>query len=263
VYRKMHDRLLLPTVDRKAILERLQRVLDPEIDESIVKLGFVESLEVDDGCVTVALRLPTYWCAPNFSFLMAEDVRNEILHLKGVQDVTVRLKDHFASDAIEKAVNAGKSFTNAFPDEATENLAQLRTLFLRKGYIRRQERLLRSLRDAGFSWARIASLKIQDVRLDDGCRVRAQDGELVDVGPREVVHRYFARRAELGVEMSPTAPLIADLRGHRIPADELEKYLIYARTVRVSLDANGSFCCAVLAARQAEKSRTQTEPEAH
>ena len=99
----MYDDLRLslpPTVDRAAVLERLDRVLDPELDESILKLGFVESLEVELGRLTVELRLPTYWCAPNFSYLMAEDARRELLTLENVESVTVQLKDHFASDSI-------------------------------------------------------------------------------------------------------------------------------------------------------------------
>ena len=44
----MYDdvRLSLPdTLDREVIFKRLERVLDPELDESILKLGFVKSIE--------------------------------------------------------------------------------------------------------------------------------------------------------------------------------------------------------------------------
>jgi hypothetical protein len=53
--------------DGSALLERLARVLDPELDESILDLGFVRSLELHSGHASVALRLPTSWCAVNFS----------------------------------------------------------------------------------------------------------------------------------------------------------------------------------------------------
>jgi metal-sulfur cluster biosynthetic enzyme len=52
--------------DRALILERLQRVLDPELDESVLHLGFIASLHVHEGHATVALRMPTSWCAVNF-----------------------------------------------------------------------------------------------------------------------------------------------------------------------------------------------------
>ena len=51
--------------DGTAVLERLAQVLDPELGESIVDLGFVRSLELHSGHADVALRLrhaPAHWC---------------------------------------------------------------------------------------------------------------------------------------------------------------------------------------------------------
>ena len=78
-------------------------------------------------------------------------------------------------------------------------------------------------------------------------------GQVCDVGEAEVAHQYFQRRAELNLDCSPSAPLIIDLRGREVTAEQLEKYLIRARTVRVALQANGSFCAAVLEARKGKK----------
>ena len=44
--------LLSDVPDRAIILERLQRVLDPELDESVLHLGFIESLHVHEGHAT-------------------------------------------------------------------------------------------------------------------------------------------------------------------------------------------------------------------
>jgi len=257
--------LSLPsTVDSTAVLGRLDRVLDPELDESILKLGFVESLEMERGRLTVDLRLPTYWCAPNFSYLMAEDVRRELLTVENVDSVTVRLKDHFAADTVAAGVNTGKSFAQAFPGEALGNLDQLRALFIRKGYIRRQERLLRGLLDAGLTFMDMAHLKIEDVRLEgDFCEVRCNDGNFVRAGPREAAERYLQRRADLGIETSQTSPLVTDLRGEPVAAQELEKYFVQARTVRVSLEANGALCCSLLSARQAARRGGSEDTKEH
>ena len=47
----------------------VERVNDPELDESVAGLGFVETLTVGhEGQITIELRLPTYWCSPNFVF---------------------------------------------------------------------------------------------------------------------------------------------------------------------------------------------------
>jgi len=53
------------------VRRRLEEVLDPELDESIVALGFVKAIDLKDGALTVTLKLPTFWCAPNFAFIMA------------------------------------------------------------------------------------------------------------------------------------------------------------------------------------------------
>src|SRR5262249_62124555 len=53
------------------VLAALDAVRDPELDEPITSLGFVSSCTVSaDGDAQVRLRLPTYFCAPNFAFLM-------------------------------------------------------------------------------------------------------------------------------------------------------------------------------------------------
>src|ERR1700737_3154587 len=91
--------------DGSVLLDRLAHVLDPELDESILDLGFVRSLRLRSGQAEVALRLPTSWCAVNFAYLMAEDVRRALLSVEGIDRVTVRLGDHCAAAKIEDDVN--------------------------------------------------------------------------------------------------------------------------------------------------------------
>jgi predicted TIM-barrel fold metal-dependent hydrolase len=134
-----------PGYDGTVLLERLQHILDPELDESILQLGFVQSLHVYDGHATIVVQLPTSWCAANFAYMMADDTRRALLTVEGIHHVTVRLRDHFAAEAIETAVNSGKPFTEAFPGEGCGSLTALRVTFLHKGFTSRQERLLRDL----------------------------------------------------------------------------------------------------------------------
>ncbi len=228
-------------------------MLDPELDESILKLGFVESLRVQESQVTVVLYLPTYFCSPGFAYLMAYDVRRELLGVEGVQEVTVRLRDHFASTAIETGVNQGKSFTEAFPGEALGNLDQLRSLFLRKGYLSRQDTFLRALREAGLSWKQISDLRIRDVALGEGsCLVQCLGDGPVELAA-DTTGRYLERRAQIGLDCSPSASLMTDLNGKAIAAERLEQHRLHARTVRVSLEANGSLCSALLEARRRQR----------
>jgi len=192
------------------------------------------------------------WCAANFSYLMAIDARRNLLQVPGVDDVTVRLGDHFAAKAIEDGVNSAKPFSDSFPDEAWDNLEQLRDLFLRKGYIGRQEKFLRQLINAGLSYEEISGLRSGDVVVDGESFWIHRDGaEAVQVGPASVAWRYFQRREELGLDCSPTGALIRNLRDQSVPAEILETYFAHSRTARVSAEATGTLCSVLLQARQA------------
>ena len=243
-------------LDRKVVLQRLDAVLDPEIDESILKLGFVNSIQSNAGHVTVELHLPTYWCSPSFCYMMAEDTRRELLQVTGITDVTVRLKDHFASQAIEAGVNSNRTFSEAFPGEAFEDLDEMRYMFLCKGYLSRQESLLRSLLRVGLSYAEISQLRNQDLTIGgDDCWVKRAADQVSRVGPASVATRYFQRRKEMGHRSEPAAPLVTDQDDKVIPRDRLEEYFVNARTVRLSLQANGSLCQAMLEARKGVEER--------
>jgi metal-sulfur cluster biosynthetic enzyme len=229
--------------DGSAPLARLARVLDPELDESILDLGFVRSLQLRSGHVSVALRLPTSWCAVNFAYLMAEDVRRALLAVGGIRRVTVRLGDHCAAEEIEAAVNEGRPFAEAFPGEAAGSLEALRLRFLRKGFLSRQERLLRDLRDAGSSTAAICALRIGEVSVQgDRMVIRPLGCAPIEKGSAAALQRYLERRAELALDCSLTAPLIIDLNGRPFSAERLQAHYEAIRTVRVALEANGSFC---------------------
>ena len=54
-----------------AVLHALSSVRDPELDEPITDLKFIADLRVAEDMVSVRLRLPTPFCAPNFAYLMA------------------------------------------------------------------------------------------------------------------------------------------------------------------------------------------------
>jgi metal-sulfur cluster biosynthetic enzyme len=234
--------------DGAPVLQQLGQVLDPELDESILDLGFVRRASLQSGHAEIALQLPTSWCAVNFAYLMAEDVRRALLTLAGIGAVTVRLGDHCAAAEIEAAVNQGRPFAEAFPGEGGGSLTALRLTFLRKGFFIRQERLLRELRLAGSSPAAICALRIGDLSMRDGeivigrlnCTCRGS-------GAGAVLQSYLERREELGLDCSPAAPLIVGLDGTPFSPEGLEAHYQNARTMRVALEANGAFCRALLA----------------
>jgi metal-sulfur cluster biosynthetic enzyme len=109
----------MTVVAESRVLRALDSVRDPELDEPITTLGFVSSVEPGEhGSVAVHLRLPTYFCAPNFAFLMVADAYDAVSAIDGVGRVEVMLDEHFASDAINNGVAAHAGFARSFDGEA-------------------------------------------------------------------------------------------------------------------------------------------------
>lgn len=214
------------------VLDALSDVRDPELDEPITDLGFVSELEIEGDGVFVRLRLPTYFCAPNFAYLMVADAREAVLSMPGVRRAWVVLDDHYASDEINGGVNEEKGFDGAFPDETeSPDLEGLRTIFRRKSFVARQEKLCRALLAQGRSPEQLAETRIGEVP------------------PSETFEKYLERRGELGLDISPEAPLLVDPDGKRVPGDAIVQHLRFARTVGVSIEGNAELCRGLLATR--------------
>jgi metal-sulfur cluster biosynthetic enzyme len=220
------------------VLDALSGVRDPELDEPITDLAFVSEVDLEGDAVSVRLRLPTYFCAPNFAYLMVADAREAVLSLPGVRRATVTLDDHYASDEINGGVNEEKGFDGAFPDETeSPDLGELRTIFHRKSFVARQEKLCRSMLAEGHSPGQLAELRLGEIRSS------------------EASEKYLRRRAELGLDVSPEAPLLVDPDGNRVPKEAVVQHLRFARTVGVSIEGNAELCRGLLATRygQGEK----------
>src|SRR5258706_1634715 len=172
--------------DRQAeIWACLQGVMDPELDESVTDLNFVTKADVDsENRVHIEFRLPTYWCAANFSFLMADDMRRVVSALDWVKGVRVVLGEHMYADKINAGLAEGLSFQETFGTEADGNLDDLRQTFLVKAFQRRQVALLNHLIGVGHSPETILSLTL----MERGCLPRDDEGE-------KMVRRYLARHA--------------------------------------------------------------------
>ena len=152
--------------EREADVRRaLDRVTDPELDEPVTDLRFIEDLTVDlNGSVSIGFRLPTYWCAANFAFLMAADMQREVAAIPWVTHVRVTLGEHMYGDKINHGLANGLSFRATFGNEASAELDELRRVFLVKAFQRRQETLLRHLLASGHDPAFLVSMPVDDLR---------------------------------------------------------------------------------------------------
>ena len=240
------------TVSEHAVIEALRGVVDPELDESVVELGFVNGVRLDGDSVTVGLRLPTFWCAPNFAYLMARDARDRVLGVPGVGHVRVVLEDHFASDEISAGVTEGRAFEEVFPGDAEGDLDALRALFRAKAFTMRQEQLVRFLLDGGLSCEEVVALRVGDVEdaTDRAALVlRVSETRHVLRGGSPLAQAYLDKRRQMGLDGDPRARLVTDQLGGAITAGELPDYLRRTRMQRVSMALNTTLCRGLLETR--------------
>ncbi|MEU9889609.1 iron-sulfur cluster assembly protein [Sphaerisporangium sp. NPDC051011] len=219
-------------ISRQAAWAALGQVRDPELDEPITDLGFVRMLRVDGGAVHAELRLPTYFCAPNFVFMMVGDADAALRALPGVTEVRVDLADHFTAGEISEGV--GHGFEATFPGLTDGDLTELRSVFRRKAFVAAQGRLCRDLLTQGWTTADLTGLR------------------LGDLPPSALVAAYERARAAIGLPAGPDAWMLTDPDGGRVPAERVDQYLRFANALRVSAEANAEHCRALLAARYSD-----------
>lgn len=229
------------------VYEAIADVLDPELDEPLVKLGFIDHVQVDGSDVTIVFKLPTFWCAPNFAYLMAADLRARVCAVPGVRTVRVVLLDHCTEDEITTGVNHGQSFAEVFPDEALEDeeLEELRRTFLRKGFLMRQDALLRQMLKIGLDEATIATLHLADLSIDEAANVafvttQGRTCQLEGVGHNAAV--YLRRRITLGLSQGQDDALIIDDQGQPLQHGGLTAFLRRSRSIRLNIMFNTSMC---------------------
>ncbi|WP_028921608.1 iron-sulfur cluster assembly protein [Pseudonocardia acaciae] len=219
---------------RDAVWRALETVRDPELDEPITALEFVSSCTVsEDGVASVRLRLPTFFCAPNFTWLMVADAHDAVAAVPGVTRADIVLEEHFVAEVINRGVAARSGFATAFGSQARAELDELRREFLGKAALAGQERVARPLVDAGRTPAELAATR------------------LGDLPPSRDAERLRARRAEAGLPAGDDAPLLLHPDGQPVSAAQVPLHLRRARLTAVSIEANGGTCRDLLAKRYA------------
>src|ERR671929_2137550 len=93
---------------RRKIFEELTKIVDPEIGVSIMELELIDKVDIDSGKVKVDLHLTSPFCPAIFGFKIAQDVRDNIYRLPGVDGVNVNVSNLFMADEINKQVNKSK-----------------------------------------------------------------------------------------------------------------------------------------------------------
>jgi metal-sulfur cluster biosynthetic enzyme len=110
---------------RRQIFEELTKIVDPEIGVSIMELELIDKVDIEQGKVNVDLHLTSPFCPAVFGFKIAQDVKDNICKVEGIEDVKVNVSNHFMAEAINKQVNESKSPKSASTtNESTTNTDQ-------------------------------------------------------------------------------------------------------------------------------------------
>ncbi len=220
------------------VWDRLARVTDPELDEAVTDLGFIASVDVDLlDQVRIRFRLPTYWCAANFAFMMADDMRAAVGALPWVRGVSVVLGEHMYADKINNGISQGLSFQETFGSEATGDLSEVRRTFLLKAFQRRQEALLNFLIAEGYTPQQLVTMILAELRT-----------LAVGEAGRKLAGRYLERRDVVGQCRSDAVAFIS-VEGQYLQAEHFDTYVTGLRRIRVNAEFNGALCRGLLSAR--------------
>ena len=228
----------------KQVWNALSEVSDPELDESVTDMGFVNDVNIDKhGNVQVGFRLPTFWCAPNFAFLMAQDMHDAIEALPWVNSVKIGLADHCNAEEINSGIDQGLSFSDTFKGQAIADLDDLRVSFRRKAFQGRQEVLLRCLRSLGIKDSDLCGMTMRDLR---GLKLK-------DKASNKLHRRYIEIRGEFGGQTMDNNVAFPTVAGEPLHIGIFEDYLKELRSVRVNSEFNANLCRGILDSRYNKK----------
>ena len=74
-----------------------------------MELELIDKVDIDAGKVDIDLHLTSPFCPAVFGFKIAQDVRDNIYKVRGIQNVpSLNVSNHFMADAINKQVNESK-----------------------------------------------------------------------------------------------------------------------------------------------------------
>ncbi len=231
---------------------RLGQVMDPELDEPITDMGFVEKISISDQkIVMVGFRLPTYWCSPNFAFLMAEGIKREVEELSWVTRVQVRLEDHLSADEMNAGVNEGRSFSDVFAALSDGgNLEELREKFDGKAFQRRQEVVLKALLAAGHSITAIVAMTLSDFRKIG----------FDDAADQHQKIRYTDLLLGKSLAKLPGDLALVTYEGSALSVESFANYQSELRSVRINMEFNGALCRGLKNSRYKEVLSVDGEP---
>lgn len=94
---------------KRMIFDELTKVVDPEINVSIMELELIDNVDINGSAVKIDLHLTSPFCPAIFGFKIAQDVHDNLLKIDGIDDVKLNVSNHFMAEAINNQVNASNN----------------------------------------------------------------------------------------------------------------------------------------------------------
>jgi len=76
-------------IDKNDVLKKLQSVMDPEIGYSIVDLGLIYGIKIDQGRVEIRMTLTAPACP--LAQIIGDDIEKAVKKVNGVKEVKVNI----------------------------------------------------------------------------------------------------------------------------------------------------------------------------
>lgn len=233
-------------IERTEVYEKLDQVNDPELDESIVELQYIDQVELGKDSVTIQFRLPTAWCSPAFAWMMATGIRDEVGAIPGVDGVSVRLIDHMHGEEITRGVNQRQAFQEVF-DDAESDVEAVRKELNHKARLARQYRAMSTLLNGGVQFEQIARLTRGDIEFKEDQEEQYAVIALPDEAPYVVVSAdpikaYLEKAEQTTIVEQSTDRLFKTPDGSPMEADEVERVYARARLANSNMDGQKSIC---------------------
>ena len=222
----------------------LKTVFDPELDESIVDLGFVSNIKIKTDCsVFIELKLPTYFCSANFAWIMCYDSKKAIEKLSWVLDVEVALIDHFVMNKVNKGLKNNETFSSIFGADKANDIAKLRIKFDKKAFLNRQYLLIQFLRKKNLLDCEIINMTLDNLTIFAS---KFYDDEF-----NKNLRRYESLKDKLIKNKKNINFAFLGLDGSKIQENNLLDHLRTLRRTTGSITANSEMCKILMKERYA------------
>lgn len=236
---------------KERILRALSTVTDPELDEPITDLGFVKDLSVsEEGEVSLDLVTSTFWCSPNFVYLMLEEARDVVARIPGITAVRVHLEGHHDANRINSGINSRQSFSECYASEAHGDLDELNRMIRTRALRSRLYSMAAAMGRSGVAAADLLDVSRSDIAAEGDSFLVTSRGvahRISDPADVQRVARYLSFLDGLGRADGPL--VIWDLDGTRPQEAELTSMLTLARASQSNFSLNAELCRALLSAR--------------